>query len=177
MSSIEDEEIHGTKTPVIRPSAFVAPGAVVRGDVFLDKDANVWYNAVIRGNDAPIRIGERTNVQDCAVLHVSPTSPLTIGSGVTIGHGAIVHGCTVGDNTLIGMGAIVLDGAVIGKDCIIGAGALVTQGKQIPDGSVAFGNPARVIRPMRPEDVEANRQNAAAYVEESRKLKKLGHKA
>ena len=177
MSIAEMEDIHGTKVPVIRQSAFVAPGAVVRGDVFLDTDASVWYNAVIRGDEAPIRIGERTNVQDCAVLHVSPTAPLTLGSGVTIGHGAIVHGCTVGDNSLIGMGAIVLDGAVVGKDCIIGAGALVTQGKVIPDGSVAFGNPAKVVRAMRPEDVEPNRRNAEAYVQEARRLKKQGHKA
>jgi carbonic anhydrase/acetyltransferase-like protein (isoleucine patch superfamily) len=109
-------------------------------------------------------MGPTPNIHDCAVVHVSTGHPTSIGEGVTIGHGAIVHGCTVGANTLIGMGAIILDDAEIGRDCIIGAGALVTRGTCIPDGSMAFGNPARVIRSLTDEEIEANRANAAEYV-------------
>lgn len=146
-------------------SVRVAATASVSGDVSFGPKASVWHGAVVRADEAPITIGESTNVQDNAVIHVSPQKPVKLGRGVTIGHGAIVHGCEVGDNSLIGMGAIVLDGAVIGRDCIIGAGALVTQGVRIPDGSVAFGNPARVVRPIRPEEIASNRQNAQVYVE------------
>ena len=127
------------------------PGARVSGAVTMGKGCSVWYNAVIRGDEEPITVGEDTNVQDNAVLHTSDGTPLVIGSGVTIGHSAILHSCTVGDNTLIGMGAIVLDGAVVGRDCIVGAGALVTGGTVIPDGSMAFGAPAKVIRPINEE--------------------------
>lgn len=140
------------------------PGARVSGAVTMGKGCSVWYNAVIRGDEEPITVGEDTNVQDNAVLHTSDGTPLVVGSGVTIGHSAILHSCTVGDNTLIGMGAIVLDGAVVGRDCIVGAGALVTGGTVIPDGSMAFGSPAKVIRPLRPEEIEHNRLNALAYV-------------
>lgn len=169
-----DRESSVPKVPVVHPSALVAEGAIVRGDVFLDADSSVWYNAVVRGDVAPVRVGARSNVQDCCVLHVSEGAPLTIGEGVTIGHGAVVHSCTVGDNTLVGMGATVLDGAVIGRDCIVGAGALVPRGMRVPDGSVAFGNPAKVVRPMRPEDVEANRRNAQAYVDQAARLRESG---
>ena len=139
-------------------------GARVSGNVTMGKGCSVWYNAVIRGDEAPISIGENTNIQDNAVLHTSHEPALIVGSGVTVGHSAILHGCTVGDNTLIGMGAIVLDGAVIGRDCIIGAGALVTGGTVIPDGHMALGSPAKVVRPLRPEEIEHNRINAEAYV-------------
>ena len=125
----------------------------------------MWYNAVIRGDEAPISVGENTNIQDCAVLHTTEGYPLTVGSGVTVGHSAILHSCAVGDNTLIGMGAIVLDEAVVGRDCIIGAGALVTKGTVIPDGSMAFGSPAKVVRPLTPEEIESNRENARSYAE------------
>lgn len=150
--------------PNLHPTVRVAPGAHVIGDATLGANCSVWYNAVIRADEAPITIGANTNVQDCAVVHVSTGHPTSIGEGVTIGHGAIVHGCTVGANTLIGMGAIVLDDAEIGRDCIIGAGALVTKGMRIPDGSLAFGNPARIIRSLTEEEIEANRANAAEYV-------------
>ena len=140
------------------------PGARVSGAVTMGRGCSVWYNAVIRGDEAPITVGEDTNVQDNAVLHTTEGAPLVVGSGVTIGHSAILHSCTVGDNTLIGMGAIVLDGAVVGSSCLVGAGALVTGGTVIPDGSMAFGSPARVIRPLRPEEIESNRDNARAYV-------------
>lgn len=141
------------------------PGARVSGAVTIGKGSSVWYNAVIRGDEDPVVIGENTNVQDNAVLHTTHGTPLVVGSGVTVGHSAVLHSCTVGDNTLIGMGAIVLDGAVVGRDCIVGAGALVTGGTVIPDGSMAFGSPARVVRPLRPDEIAHNRHSAAAYVQ------------
>ena len=143
---------------------FIAQGAVVCGDVTLGNNVSIWYNAVVRGDMAPITIGDETNIQECCVLHVSEDIPLVLGKGVTVGHGAILHSCTIGDNSLIGMGAIVLDGAKIGKNCIIGAGALVTGGTEIPDGSLVIGSPAKVKREMRPEEIEANRKNAEEYV-------------
>lgn len=147
---------------------YLAEGAVVKGDVTLGDDASVWYNATIRGDSNPVVIGERTNVQDNAVIHVELTHPVNIGKNVTIGHGAIVHGCEIGDNTLIGMGAIILNGAKIGKNCIIGAGALVTQNSIVPDGTLAFGNPAKVIRKLTPEEIGSNKENALHYVEASK---------
>ena len=151
-------------------SVKVAESAVIRGDVEIGENCTIWHNATIRGDMAPIRIGKETNIQDNAVVHVDYGYPTDIGDGVTVGHSAIVHGCTVGDNTLIGMGAIVLNGAKIGKDCIIGAGALVTQNSQIPDGSLAFGNPAKVVRPLRPEEIQSNRDNAIAYIKEGKDM-------
>lgn len=156
--------------PAIEPTAWIAPGAHVSGDVTLGPGCSVWYNAVIRADEGPVTIGANTNVQDCAVIHVSKGCPVTLGEGVTIGHGAIVHGCTVGDNSLVGMGAIVLDGAIIGRDCIVGAGSLVTQGTVVEDGTVVFGSPSRVARRMRDEDVAANRANAAEYVRLSQQM-------
>lgn len=144
--------------------AYVAPGGVVVGDVTMGADSSVWYHAVARGDVAPIHIGARTNIQDGAVLHGATGFPVLLGDDVTVGHNAIVHGCTVGNNTLIGMGAIVLNGASIGDDCIIGAGSLVTQGTVVPNGSVAFGSPARVIRQTSDEDRASNKANAAEYV-------------
>ena len=155
------------KTPDIHPSAFVAPGAVVRGEVYLAENSSVFYNAVLRGDRAPISIGEGTNIQDNCVVHVEYDLPVTVGKNVTVGHGAILHGCTVGDETLIGMGAIVLNGAQIGKSCLIGAGALVTQNAVIPDGCMAVGSPARVKRPLTPEEMDGLRQSAADYRQEA----------
>ena len=144
-------------------SVLICPGAAVTGDVVLGKGVSVWYNAVIRGDDGTITVGEDTNIQDCAVLHETTT----VGRGCTIGHGAIVHGCTVGNNTLIGMGAILLNGARVGRDCIVGAGALVPQGMEIPDGSLAFGSPAKVRRALTAEEIESNRAAAAFYCREA----------
>ena len=141
----------------------IMDGAVVCGDVTLGKGSSVWFNAVIRGDEDRITVGEKTNIQECAVIHVDPGAPVRIGNGVTVGHGAILHGCSIGDNSLIGMGAVVLNGARIGKDCIVGAGALVTSGTVIPDGWMAFGNPAKPVRRMRPEEVESNKESAAEY--------------
>lgn len=146
-------------------SVVILPGAKVSGDVTLGRDCSVWYNAVIRGDAAPIVIGEGSNIQDNCVLHTAPDAPIHVGKGVTVGHSAILHGCTVGDNSLIGMGVIVLDHAEVGRDCVIGAGALVTGGARIPDGSLALGQPARVVRPLRPEEIEKNRTSAARYAQ------------
>ena len=161
------------KTPDIHPSAFVAPGAVVRGEVHLAENSSVFYNAVLRGDRAPISIGEGTNIQDNCVVHVEYDLPVTVGKNVTVGHGAILHGCTIGDETLIGMGAIVLNGAQIGKSCLIGAGALVTQNAVIPDGCMAVGSPARVKRPLTPEEMDGLRRSAADYRQEAQVCKAL----
>lgn len=161
------------KTPDIHPSAFVAPGAIVRGEVHLAENSSVFYNAVLRGDRAPISIGEGTNIQDNCVVHVEYDLPVTVGKNVTVGHGAILHGCTVGDETLIGMGAIVLNGAQIGKSCLIGAGALVTQNAVIPDGCMVVGSPARVKRPLTPEEMDGLRRSAADYRQEAQACKAL----
>ena len=130
------------KTPVIHPNAYIAPNATVVGDVHIGAGSSVFFGSVLRGDREPITIGEDTNIQDNCVLHQEYGCPTTVGSRVTVGHGAILHGCTIGDETLIGMGAILLNGAVIGRHCIVGAGALVTQNTVIPDGSLVYGSPA-----------------------------------
>lgn len=144
--------------------AYLFPGCVVTGDVSLGKEASVWYNAVVRGDMASITIGQRSNIQDNVVVHVDNNFPTVIGNGVTVGHGAIVHGCTIEDDCIIGMGAVILNGAKIRKNCIIGAGTLVPEGKEIPEGSVAFGNPVRVYRTVTQDDVTHIQENAAEYV-------------
>lgn len=147
---------------------WVARTATVAGDVSLGEGASVWHGAVVRGDEAPVTIGRNSNVQDCAVIHVSRGLPASIGEGVTVGHGAIVHGSAVGDDTLVGMGAIVLDGCEIGRGCIIGAGALLTQCTKVPDGSVALGSPARVVRGVTDDELASSRENARRYVELAR---------
>lgn len=151
--------------PKIHPNAHIFDGVVIAGDVFVDEEVNIWYNSVIRGDLAEVRIGKWTNIQELSLIHCDTGYPTTIGEYVTIGHGAIVHACTVGDCTLIGMGATVLDGAKIGKNCIVGAGALVTKNTVIPDGHLALGNPAKVVRPLRPEEVAFLTESAVRYVE------------
>ena len=155
------------KKPDIHPSVFVAPGAVVRGDVQLAAGSSVFYNAVLRGDRAAISIGEGTNIQDNCVVHVEYDLPVTVGKNVTVGHGAILHGCTIGDETLIGMGAILLNGAVIGRHCIVGAGALVTQNTVIPDGSLVYGSPARVKGQLDEAAITDIRRNAVDYRREA----------
>jgi len=142
----------------------IADGAVVVGDVTLGKGVNIWYNAVIRGDDGPITVGENTNIQDNAVLH----EETHVGAGCTVGHSAIVHGCTVGDNTLIGMGAVVFNGARIGNNCIVGAGALVTGKMDAPDGSMILGNPAKVIRTLTDAEIESNREACQFYLDRTK---------
>ena len=149
----------------INKTTYLAPGAHVVGDVTLGKDVNIWYNAVVRGNTGSIFIGDGSNVQDNCTLHTDTGHSIHIGRGVSIGHNAVVHGCTVGDNTVVGMGSILLNGSVIGRNCIIGAGALVTGKMNIPDGSIVVGNPARILRQMTDGEIQANRQNAAHYLE------------
>lgn len=152
------------KEPNISKNVFVAPSADVMGDVILEENSSVWYQTVIRGDCTTIRIGKGSNIQDGSVVHADPGFPVKIGQGVTVGHGAIIHGCSVGDNSLVGMGAIVLNGATIGKNCIVAAGALVTGGTNIPDGMLAIGSPAKVLRPLREEEIASNRENAEEYM-------------
>jgi carbonic anhydrase/acetyltransferase-like protein (isoleucine patch superfamily) len=156
---------------IIDSDAVVLRGAVLCGDVTLSRGCSVWYNAVLRADEAPITVGEGSNIQDCAVLHVEENFPVRIGAGVTIGHGAIVHGCTVGDGSLIGMGATVMSGVSIGKSCIIGAGALVTGGMKIPDGCMAFGVPAKLVRKLTEAEIADNRGAAEWYLKEREKYR------
>ena len=142
-------------------AVLICEGARVSGDVTLGRGVNIWYNAVLRGDDGAITVGEDTNIQDCAVLH----EETAVGRGCTIGHGAVVHGCTMGDNVLIGMGAVVLNGARIGDDCIVGAGALVTGKMDAPAGSMILGSPAKVVRPLTEAEIESNRHSARGYLE------------
>ena len=142
----------------------ILPGAAVVGDVSFGPDCSVWFNAVLRGDGEPIAMGRGCNIQDNAVLH-SDVFPTTLGEYVTVGHGAIVHGCTVGDNTIIGMGAILLNGAKVGKNCIVGAGAVVTGKMDAPDGSMLLGNPARVVRPLTREEIAGLRDSAIHYTQ------------
>ena len=143
----------GGKTPRVSPEAFVAETAALIGDVTVGRDSSVWFGAVIRGDNDPIVVGEGTSIQDNAVLHTEKGHPLTVGSNVTVGHGAIVHCSSVGDNTLVGMGAILLDGAVIGNNCIIGAGAVVKENAVVPDGTMMVGVPAKPVRELAPEQI------------------------
>ena len=154
---------YGGVAPTLAPTARVAETAVLVGRVTLGEEASVWYGAVLRGDDNSVAVGAGTNVQDNAVLHCDPAYPLVVGRDVTVGHAAVVHGCTVGDRCLIGMGAILLNGCVIGEECIVGAGALVTQHKEIPPGSLVMGSPAKVVRPLTPEERAGLAQSAAEY--------------
>ncbi|WP_445192877.1 gamma carbonic anhydrase family protein [Sphingomonas sp. Tas61C01] len=136
------------KRPACHPSAWVAPSADLIADVVLGEDASVWFGAVIRGDNTTIAVGARTNIQEGAMLHSDPGAPLTVGADCTVGHHAILHGCTIGERTLIGMGAVILNHAVIGADSIVGAGALVTEGKTFPAGSLIIGSPAKAVRQL-----------------------------
>lgn len=144
-------------------SYFAANESVIRGDVRINEDTGIWFNATLRGDSNYISVGKSSNIQDNCVVHVSAGYPVEIGNFVTIGHGAIIHGCTIKDNALIGMGSIILNGAVIGENCIIGAGSLITKGTVIPDNSLAFGNPAKVVRTLTPEEIKENHENALRY--------------
>ena len=155
----------------VHPSAFIGEGAVVLGDVTIGEDSSVWFNVVIRGDVDAIRIGDRTNVQDGTVLHADEGLPCEIGNDVTIGHNAIVHGCTIEDNVLIGMGSVVMNGAVIGSGSIVGVGAVVTEGTQVPPRSLVLGLPAKVIREVSEKDVARITHAAQHYVENARRYR------
>lgn len=166
--AIYELDIH---TPQIDDSAWVADNAQVMGEVEMAAHSSVWFSAVVRGDSAKITIGEGSNVQDGSVLHADTGMPLVIGKHVTVGHLVQLHGCTVGDESLIGIGAIVLNGAKIGKNCLVGAGALVTEGKEFPDGSMILGSPAKAVRQLTPEQIEGLRRSAQHYVDNAERFK------
>ena len=169
-------EVDG-KTPQVDPTAWIAESAEVMGNVTLGPHASVWFGCVLRGDTESMAIGEGSNIQDLSVLHADHGQPLRVGKHVTVGHKVMLHGCSIGDESLIGIGAVVLNGARIGKHCLVGAGSLVTEGKQFPDGSMIMGTPAKVVRQLTPEQIEGLRQSAQHYVDNARAfrttLKKL----
>jgi len=150
---------------------WVAENAVVLGNVCLKQDASVWFNAVLRGDNDLITVGEGANIQDGAVLHTDPGYPLTVGSHVTVGHQVMLHGCEIGEGSLVGINAVVLNGAKIGKNCIIGANALITEGKEIPDNSMVMGSPGKVVKTLTAAQGMAIRDGAAHYVENARRFR------
>lgn len=152
-------------------SNYFAPGAMIIGTVSIGKDVTIWSYAIVRGDGEQIAIGSGTNIQEHAMLHCDPGFPLTIGDNCTIGHRAIVHGCTIGDNSMIGMGAIILNGAKIGKNCLVGAGALVTEGKEFEDGSLIIGSPARTVRTLDGEAIARLKLSAKHYVASGQRYK------
>lgn len=163
-------ELHGL-APHCDPTAWVADSAEVMGNVRIGADASVWFGTVVRGDTETITIGEGSNIQDASVLHADIGQPLTIGARVTVGHKVMLHGCTIGDESLIGIGAIVLNGAKIGRHCLVGAGALVTEGKEFPDGSMILGSPAKVVRQLTPEQIEGLRLSAQHYIDNARRFR------
>lgn len=158
--------------PELAEDVWVADSATVVGNVILEKGSSVWFGTVIRGDNEPIKIGARTNIQDNAVLHSDPGSPLSIGEGVTVGHQAMLHGCTIGENSLVGIGATVLNGAKIGKNCLIGAHALITENKEIPDNSVVMGSPGKVVKEVSKAQEAMLKASADYYVRNAQKFKK-----
>lgn len=154
---------------LVHPSVYIAPGAIVVGDVTIGAHSSVWFQSVLRGDTAPIIIGERTNVQDGCILHADPGFPCTLGNGVTLGHGAIVHGATVEDDVLIGMRAVVMNGARIGRGSLVAVGAVVLEGTIVPPGSVVMGTPAKIRREVNAEDLERIRHAAEHYVENAQR--------
>lgn len=161
------------KTPVIRPSAFVAEDAVITGDVFIDEKASIWFKTVIRGDVAPVKIGKNSNIQDLSLLHQSPGSPLVVEDNVTIGHQVTLHSAIIQQGALIGMGSIVLDEAVVEENAFLGAGSLVPPGKKIPSGTLALGRPAKVIRELTKEDFSEMERIRLSYVEKGQYYKTM----
>lgn len=158
----------GIRIPELRGDThFVAPSADVIGSVILENNVSIWFGAVLRGDNEPIHIGANSNIQDGSVLHTDMGSPLTIGANVTVGHQAMLHGCDIGDGSLIGIKAVVLNHAVIGRNCLIGANSLITEGKVIPDNSLVIGSPGKVVRTLSEEEIAAMHANAANYVEKT----------
>ncbi|ALS98461.1 gamma carbonic anhydrase family protein [Lacimicrobium alkaliphilum] len=159
-----------TKQPTLAKNVYIAPGAHLIGDVRLGENASVWFNAVIRADNHEIIIGARTNIQDGAILHTDEDVPLTLATGVTVGHKAMLHGCVIDDYSLIGINAVILNGASIGKHCLIGANALITENMQIPDRSLVVGSPAKVIRQLNDQQCRMLEASAAHYVENARRF-------
>lgn len=164
----------GDKQPRIAPDAFIAPSATIIGDVTIAAGASVWFGAVLRGDVEPIVIGERSNVQDNAVIHCDPGHPATIGAGVTVGHLAIVHGATIGDNTLVGMGSTVMNGARVGAESVVGARALVAEGKEFPDRSLVVGMPARLVRELDSDSIARIYHSADTYAARAQRYRAEG---
>ncbi|MDE0985303.1 MAG: gamma carbonic anhydrase family protein [Yoonia sp.] len=162
----------GDKVPQVDGDAWVAPGCHVVGDVTMAAGASVWFGAALRGDNEVIAVGAGSNIQENCVLHTDMGFPLTIGAGCTIGHKAMLHGCTIGENSLIGMGATVLNGAVIGKNCLIGAGALITEGKVIPDGSLVMGVPGKVVRELDGAAIAGLQASAIHYSENAARFRR-----
>lgn len=159
-------------SPTVHDTAWVADSATVIGRVELAEQSSVWFGTVIRGDNEPIRIGRRSNIQDNSVLHSDLGSPLTIGDDVTVGHQVMLHGCTIGDGSLIGIQAVVLNGARIGRNCIVGAGSLVTEGKEFPDGSMILGSPAKAVKQLTEEQIAAFRKGALHYVDNAQRYRR-----
>ena len=160
------------KKPKNSGENWVAPNATIIGDVTLDKNSSIWFNAVLRGDIELITIGENSNIQDGSVLHTDPGYPLSVGKGVTVGHMVMLHGCQISNDSLIGIGSIILNNAKIGKNCIIGANSLITENKIIPDNSLVVGSPGRVLRKVTEEEIKAIIENGQHYVNTSKKYKK-----
>ena len=157
--------------PQVAESAWIADSAQVMGRVDLAADVSVWFGAVLRGDTEEMRVGRGSNIQDGSVLHSDVGKPLTVGDNVTVGHQVMLHGCTIGDDSLIGIGAVVLNGARIGKGCLVGARALVTEGKEFPDGSMILGSPAKVVRALSPGELAGLRSSASHYVDNARRFR------
>lgn len=168
----------GDDAPQIAPSAYIAESANLIGKVKLEANANIWFDVTIRGDNELITIGENSNVQESCVLHTDPGYPLNVGKNVTIGHQAMLHGCTIGDGALVGIQAVILNGAKIGKNCLVGAGALVTEGKEFPDNSLIIGSPAKAVRTLSEEDIARMHKNTDNYVKRGQlykvSLKRIG---
>jgi carbonic anhydrase/acetyltransferase-like protein (isoleucine patch superfamily) len=161
------------ETPRVAASAFIAEGAVVLGGVSVGEQASIWFGCVLRGDINRIAIGPRSNIQDGTIVHVSDEFPAVVGAGVSVGHRAIIHACEIGDETLVGMGAIVMEGVRLGPRCIVAAGSLLTKGMEVPEGSLVMGSPARIVRALTPEERRSNALLAAKYVEVAERYRSL----
>lgn len=161
----------GEHRPQVDEDAFIADSATLIGQVEVGAGASVWFGATLRGDNEPIRLGAGSNIQEACVLHTDPGYPLTIAENVTVGHQAMLHGCTVGEGSLIGIQAVILDGARIGRNCLVGAGALVTAGKEFEDGSLILGSPAKAVRQLKPEEIARMHRNTDNYVQRARQYR------
>ena len=160
------------KVQIVGDNYFIADNATLIGSVIIHNDVSIWFNVVIRGDNDPITIGEGTNIQDGAVIHTDEGIPLNIGKGITVGHQAMLHGCTIGDNSLIGIHAVILNNAEIGKNCIIGANCLITQGKVIPDNSMVLGSPGKIVREVNEEEIQELKHSAEHYIQNYKRFNK-----